>query len=268
MGLFDRFKKKNESAGQNEKVETEKKNAGNFVGFALLSDGSWDKVQFIRDLKADWNINAAEDNSSEGSLAFSTEGMTATIALMPAPVPGGEAEQNAASNYMWPQAVETAKAHQAHLVVAVLGAEPDAFKKGELFVKLLSCCCKQKNILGIYASGTVFEPRFYMAGAEMLKKGDVSILNWVWFGLYRNEGGMNCYTYGMKQFGKDEMEVLNANGQPSDVRNFLLNLVSYVLESNVTLKDGETIGFSEDDKHTISRSEGVSLPGMTLKISY
>ena len=79
---------------------------------------------------------------------------------------------------------------------------------------------------------------------------------------------MCCYTYGMEQFGKDEMEVLNADAQPSDVRNFLLELVSYVLESGVTLNNGETIGFSKEDKHTITRSEEVSLPGITLKISF
>ena len=32
---------------------------------------------------------------------------------------------------------------------------------------------------------------------------------------------------------------------------------------------GETIGFSAEDKHTITRSKGVALPDqMTLKISY
>lgn len=269
MGLFDRFKKKTDAVKIAEAAEPAKKEAGGFVGFALLSDENWDKAQLIRDLKDDWGISAKEDGDGDrNTLVFSEGAMMATLALMPAPVPSGEAEQNAASNYMWPQAVEQAKSHQAHIVVAVLGAEPDVFKRGELFVKLLSCCCKQKNILGIYASGTVYEPNFYMAGAEMMKKGELPLLNWIWFGLYRNEGGVSCYTYGMEQFGKDEMEVLKASGQPSEVRNFLLDLVSYVLESDVTLKDGETIGFSAEDKHTITRSEGVSLPGMTLKISY
>ena len=80
--------------------------------------------------------------------------------------------------------------------------------------------------------------------------------------------GVCCCTYGMERFGKDEMEVLDADAQPSDVRNFLLDLVSYVLESGVTLHDGETIGFSAEDKHTITRSAGVFLPGLTLKIEY
>ena len=52
------------------------------------------------------------------------------------------------------------------------------------------------------------------------------------------------------------------------MRDFLVSLVSYVLEYDVILRDGETIGFTADDKHTITLNEGVSLPGMTLKIGF
>ena len=87
-----------------------------------------------------------------------------------------------------------------------------------------------------------------------------------------NGAGKMCIrdsTYGMEVFGKDEMEVLNAGAEPGELRDFLASLVSYVLENDVELHDGETIGFSADDKHTITRSKGVALPDqMTLKISY
>ena len=81
---------------------------------------------------------------------------------------------------------------------------------------------------------------------------------------------MNGYTYGLDSFGKDEMEVLGIDAKPSDLRDFLASLVSYVLENDVELHDGETIGFTADDKHTITRSPGVGLPEeqMTLKISW
>ena len=104
----------------------------------------------------------------------------------------------------------------------------------------------------------------------MMKEDELPIFNWIWFGLYRSEGGLNGYTYGMDMFGKEEMEVLNADTEPEELRDFLASLSSYVLACDVMLKDGETIGFSADDKHTITRSAGVSLPEeqMTLKISW
>ena len=53
--------------------------------------------------------------------------------------------------------MEVTKTHQAHLMVAVLGQEEDLLERGKLYVKLLASCCRQKNALGVYTSGVVFE---------------------------------------------------------------------------------------------------------------
>lgn len=192
------------------------------------------------------------------------------VTLFHGHIPDNEAESNAENNYMWPEAVEAAKTHKAHIMVAVLDVEKKLLERGKLFTKAMAVCCKQKYATGVYTSGVVFEPRFYEGFADMMKEDELPIFNWVWFGLYRSEGGLNGYTYGMDVFGKDEMEVLNADAEPEELRDFLASLASYVLACDVTLKDGETISFSADDKHTITRNPGVSLPEeqMTLKISY
>ena len=255
---------------QSKLAEERKEKAGAFVGFVLLSEDEWDKEQLIRDLKEEWDIDAAEDDDEAGddSLAFNVGDMIAVASIMHCPVPDGEAEANAENNYMWPEAVNVAKAHKAQVTVAVLGKEASLVERGELYVKLAACCCRQKRATGIYTSGTVFEPSFFYKFADMMKGGEFPIFNLIWFGLYRSERGVCGYTYGMECFGKDEMEVLDADAEPSDVQNFLSSMAAYVIEYDVTLNDGETIGFSAEDKHAITRSEGAALPGMTLKIEY
>lgn len=252
-----------------EQSEKHRENAGQFTGFVLLSDTNWDKAQLIRDLKEKWDITAEEDEDKCGdSLVFSVGGMLAAISLIPAPIPNGEAEENAKNNYMWPGAVAAAKAHNAHIIVAVLGKEVDLLERGKLYTKLAAACCRQKYAVGVYTSGVVFEPRFYEGFADMMKDDKLPVFNWIWFGIYRSSNGICGYTYGMEAFGKDELEVLDANAEPNELRDFLCDLVCYVLENGVELHDGETIGFSEDDKHAITRSDGVALPGMTLKIAF
>ncbi len=250
---------------------------GSFAGSVLLSKAEWDKEQFIRDLREEWGIVDEEPDEGDENDEYSSDavvmrvgGMMLIVTLFHGHIPDNEAEINAENNYMWPEAVEVAKAHKAHIMVAVLGEEEKLLERGKLFTKAMAVCCKQKYATGVYTSGVVFEPRFYEGFADMLKEDELPIFNWIWFGLYRSEGGLNGYTYGMDVFGKDEMEVLNANAEPGDLRDFLASLASYVLACDVTLKDGETIGFSADDKHTITRSPGISLPEeqMTLKISY
>ena len=261
----------------NEEEDTDEEEAdrtGVFTGFVLMSKGEWDKQQFIRDMKEKWNISVEEYDASEekddDALVFEVGDMLAAVSLATYPIPNGEAELNAENNYMWEDAVQVAKEHRAHIMVAVLGKEEKVLEKGKLFTKLVSACCRQKYATGVYTSGVVFEPRFYEGFADMLKEDELPIFNWIWFGLYRSEGGLNGYTYGMDVFGKEEMEVLNADAEPGELRDFLASLASYVLACDVTLKDGETIGFAADDKHTITRSPGSSLPEeqMTLKISY
>lgn len=53
---------------------------------------------------------------------------------------------------------KTAKEHKAHIMVAVIGKEESLIERGKLYVKLLSVCCHQKNITGIYTSGVVSSP--------------------------------------------------------------------------------------------------------------
>ena len=250
---------------------------GSFAGSVLLSKAEWDKEQLIRNLREEWGIVDEEPDegdedveNSDDAVVMRVGNMMLIVTLFHGHIPDNEAEINAENNYMWPEAVEVAKAHKAHIMVAVLGEEEKLLERGKLFTKAMAVCCKQKYATGVYTSGVVFEPRFYEGLADMLKKDELPIFNWVWFGLYRSEGGLNGYTYGMDVFGKEEMEVLNTDAEPEELRDFLASLASYVLACDVTLQDGETIGFSADDKHTITRSPGVSLPEeqMTLKIGY
>ena len=250
---------------------------GSFAGSVLLSKAEWDKEQLIRNLREEWGIVDEEPDegdedveNSDDAVVMRVGNMMLIVTLFHGHIPDNEAEINAENNYMWPEAVEVAKTHKAHIMVAVLGEEEKLLERGKLFTKAMAVCCKQKYATGVYTSGVVFEPRFYEGLADMLKEDELPIFNWVWFGLYRSEGGLNGYTYGMDVFGKEEMEVLNTDAEPEELRDFLASLASYVLACDVTLQDGETIGFSADDKHTITRSPGVSLPEeqMTLKIGY
>lgn len=183
-------------------TEDESDHTGVFTGFVLLSKAEWDKEQFIRDMKEKWDIPVEEYDESEekdDALVFEVGDMLAAVSLASYPIPGGEAEGNAENNYMWEDAVKVAKEHCAHLMVAVLGKEEDLLEKGKLYTKLVATCCRQKYATGIYTSGVVFEPRFYEGFADMMRSGDLPIFNWIWFGLWRDEHGMNGYTMPMNR---------------------------------------------------------------------
>ena len=242
---------------------------GAFCGSVLLLENVWDKDQLISDLKADWGIEIPkEDTEDEDTIVTDFDKCRIVISKFPAPVPNEEAEINAENNWMWEEAVEVTKTHKAHIVVAILGDEEDLISRGLLYTKIMATCCKQEKAIGVFTSGVVFEPSYYMKSAEMIRDGELPIFTWVWFGLYRTENGLSTYTYGMKDFGKLELEILDADEDAGKLLSFISAIASYILQDDVELKDGETIGLSEKDIHQITLSKGVALPEKTLKISY
>lgn len=69
-------------------------------------------------------------------------------------------------------------------------------------------------------------------------------------------------------YGKDEMEALDSDRSLEELRSFLYDIAYYVLSGDVTLLDGETLGFSEEQKISITRSAGVAVEGDSLKLVY
>ena len=239
-----------------------------FTAILLLENPDWDWDQLCRDLKSDWGISCKLSEKQPNRLMFESDSLLGTLTLGNFPIPNGEAEQIAANNYLWSEAVETVGRHQANIVAAVFGKGAAPIDSGKLLVKLCASCCRQENVLGVYTSGTVFEPSFYLRSALVMRDGDLPVLDWIYFGLYRSDNGISGYTYGLENFGKREIEVLDSNTKPVELRDFLFNIAYYILDNDMEFHDGETIGFSEHQKLPITLSAGVAVDGMSFKISY
>lgn len=266
MGLFDKFKKK-----QNEPAQEEHE-GGPFASFILLDEVQFSARQLAADLKADWGIVVADSdiNEEQGNVVCTIDGMMVAVSLMPAPIPGEEAVENAKTNFFWKEAVSVAETHRGHLLVAVLPHQNPLTDVGILMVKCCASALKQPHAIGINTLGTVFAPDFYIDCANCLHNGDFPIMNLVFFGLYSRDGGktISGYTYGMSCFCKEELEVLDSAHTVGEVHEFLTVIASYIIESDVTLLDGETIGFTVDQKLPITKSPACAINGDSLKIGF
>lgn len=244
---------------------------GSFAGFALLSEPTLDKAKFFADLKTDWGIDISDGSKPEDDVIYAdVDGYRIVVGLIPSPVPDGEAEYWAKGNYMWQDAEAVVASHKAHAIIAILGKEDDTAAKGRLFVKAVCAMMKQEKAIAFYNEGAVFPPKMYLDFAGMMENGNMPVLNLVWFGLFGNGKQSGVYTYGMRRMGKEEMEVyVDADKADfNELREFLMMVSSYVLDTGATLRDGETIGFSEEQKLPITLSKGVAVDGNTLKIGY
>lgn len=263
MGLFN---KKNNNKSQKDKL-------GVFASFILLNDISIDFDLFIKNFYEDWGIEIPINDVSKENEAVVSEidGMMVTIGYMPAPIPNDEVVENAKTNFMWKEAVAVAESHKAHIIVAVLRREQPLLEAAVLYVKLCASCLKQPHAVAINTIGSVLAPDFYIHTAKSYIENDsFPIMNLVFFGLYSNDNGKTCsgYTYGMDNFGKKDIEILNSLHKAGEILDFMVDIASYVIEYDVILKDGETIGFSAEQKLPITESAGVAINVNTLKIQF
>ena len=96
-------------------------------GFVLLKENRFDPARFLHTLQHEWGISPDEGEditNEDGILNFNVNGLLCALSLMPVPLPDGEAEQNAAFNYYWPEAVEETSKHQAHILLVVMPLPP------------------------------------------------------------------------------------------------------------------------------------------------
>ncbi len=252
--------------------ESSKSNAGKFVGFVLLKENSWDKDKFFADMKSEWGIEIEDDHPEDSDVVYvEADGFLVIIGLMPTAIPNGEAEHFAKANYMWKGAENVVARHGAHLIVTVMG-NGDMVDKARLYVKVTASLLNQDTALALYSEGAVYQPEMFRDCAGMMKDNSMDkvlpMLNLVWFGIYGDGKVAGVYTYGMRRFGKEEIEVYvpAAAADLNGIRNFLVSVAAYVIGEDVVLRDGETIGFSAEEKLPIKVSPGIAVDGSTVKI--
>lgn len=243
-----------------------------FVSAVLLSRAVWDSGRLLADLGEDWGIRLTDVKFKDNVMAASYGSDMISVSMISSPVPDGEAEYYARYCRAWPEAENEVRKHVAHLLIAVVFDDTvegsELIERAELWTKMIASALKQEHALAAYSDGMVSKPETYISVAENMRSGMLPILDWVCFERYTHDGLDGIYTYGLRKFGHDEMEVY-AKADCNDIFEFVLVLVEYVLGYNVTLRDGETIGFEDDGQRlAIKRSRGIAIDGYTLKIEY
>ncbi len=263
MGFLDLFKKTPATPLAEPKT--------NILGMVLLN--SAEKPDFIK-IKATlhdrWQLDAEGAEPDKDADVLTIDGYMVAIAYVPFRIPGDEVARAAAYNYFWENGVEAAPRHKAHILLTILKAGKDPILENILFTKVADAVLRTTPSSGIYlgARTLVLPKAFYLSNAESLLDGDLPLLNWIYFGLRQEKGKYSVYTYGMQDFGKQNMEILDSRHELEDLHAMMYNMTHYVLVSDVTLKHGETIGVSAEQKLKITLSKGKFLNEQTLKIAY
>jgi len=248
-----------------------------------------DAIAILNRLQNHWGISecklsdAPPDDHKDAkeiknNLYMEIEGRICFVIPIDAPIPDEDVEFAMQISHLWLDAKEYVSRSHAHLIVGVMSPfdrEITALDQHLILTKLVeSVLHPLPQALGVYQGDAtlIISPDFYKEQAATILKGQIPETLWVYFGLrIPEEGSANAYTYGLYKFGKNEMEILNSRKSGEEIMNFLMSISAYVIGADVTLKHGETCGFSATQRVPITLSKAVWLGGDaddTLKLDY
>lgn len=227
------------------------------------------------------SAEATDPTETSGPVEITLGGTTGFVLEISAPVPDGEAEASAANNAFWPDAAAAVARHRAHLIVSVFdqradgvgdadGADPSErhTQRYAAFAHLVAALLGHEATVGVYLGdqGVVYEPAFYIDAVAGAGDGLPWEVAWFTWAAWESEGVSCGSTRGLRVFGHEELEVRGSTAAPSAVMDLLANIASYVVESGAVLMPGETLGYTDDQKLTITAVEASFVEGHTLAI--
>jgi hypothetical protein len=245
------------------------------LAMPLLRDMEFDYEAVIRRLREHWKIPIKEEDI-EGAMPdekiciFNVGEHRVGLSLFPCPIPDGEFDRLFPFSPYWEDAEKETKEHQSHAIVFLHSGSGTAVEHYSLFTKVVESILVETNSLGVYQGNQtlLISRENYINLAECLRTDDggIPLPLWVFFAMAETPKGNTLYTYGLTGFGKLEMEILDSSKDMEELLEFLMNITSYVITGDITFKEGETLGYTQDADATIRISKGVCHDGRTIKL--
>jgi hypothetical protein len=241
------------------------------VGMVLLEEPNSMQIKnVVSELRTKWKLIVDDKESSDSVSVLVIDGYRVGIANMPYSVPEDEIKSITEYNYFWKKGAEEAAKHKGHIILSVLNAGKNPVIENLLFTQVAASILKNSKSLGIYIGERtlLLKKDFYLTNTEMMSDKNLPLYNWLYFGLRKSNGKRSIYTFGLADFNKKEIEIVNSDKSLEDIIETMYDLVHYVIISNVTLKDGETVTIPGGPKLNVIESQGIYLEGSTFKIDY
>lgn len=248
-----------------------KQDSSIILGMILLRDeNSFEWESFISDYNNNYSDKIEEPSGDNAATAFTINGELVAIGHMPVPIPAGDLENTAQYAYNWQNVLEEVRDHKSHLIVSVPGGSTYPIKRFKLFTQVICSLLRTTDSIGVYMGNQslLIPKEDYLSEAAFMSDDYLPLNLWVYFGLRVHNSSNSGYTYGLKEFGKTEMEVIDSSKSLEDIRGLLFNIAHYVLEYDVTFKDGQTCGLSEEERIALTLSKGSFVEGKTFKLAY
>ena len=241
------------------------------LGMVLLKDNApLDLGLFLKDVKNTKKYKIGKPGGDKTATTFTIDDELVAIGFMPVPIPWGDLESAAKYAYNWETVLEDVKNHHGHLIVSIIQGANDPIKRYRIFTSVISSLLRTNNAIGVFMGNQslLISKEDYIDEADGMTADWLPLNLWIYFGLRTINDKSIGYTYGLKEFNKEELEILDSEKSLEDIRRFLYNIAHYILDHNVQFKSGQTCGISESERIAITLSPGQFVASDSFKLAY
>ncbi len=196
-------------------------------------------------------LNIGEIVPPEGNAqVVPCDGSLLISALVDVPLPEQHWHSWVESAWWWPEAADVMRTNQAHLIVSSSwdhSSRVDAHAKHLLVVR--EFVHQLPAIAVSWASVLVSADQFAGEFHKFQTENVLPVRLWVVIQISGDgQGGTIVSTLGMDKFGLKEIEANSAPMEPQDALMFVNNLCGYLMNNGPVIKDGDTVGGSEEER--------------------
>jgi hypothetical protein len=240
------------------------------LGMIMLNEANSFDYNLLLDELKKRKVKFKKISGDNSTLTFDVNNALIAVGHMPIPIASGDIEGCAQYAYNWEGVIEATKYHKSHLIVSVSGNKSETIDLYRLFTNITASLLESSDSLGVYIGGqSLLIPKYdYLEEAANMDADYLPLNLWIYFGMGITNSGNYGYTYGLSEFGKKELEIVDSKQDLDDVRGFLFNMTHYILDFDVVFADGQTCGLSEEERIPITESKGVFSEGDTFKLDY
>ena len=213
---------------------------------------------------------AKEQQWQDNNLVFDFRDAMIAVAMMPGPIPWPELEGPCATSWWWPEATEKMRPHKFCVLVSILGGTIPPVERRVILTRVVSAVARHTDAVGVvWSEGTlVHEPSAFVEQAEGVSATQIPGPLWIDVRVEKNDDdeSLRCFTTGLEPLGFAEIEVPRASLEPQDLLEFIGDTACYIVNNNMPIKDGETLGRTAQEKFKVRYGKSMFERGRVMKI--
>lgn len=172
-------------------------------------------------------------------------------ALMPMPIPNGEAEDNVRFSLSSFKEGWKLPAYQAHVMVTMMGGAGSPVATMATFTAFVAAVTAASTAVGVYwGNAGATHSREFLLGAAEEKDSPVRLMVWSGISIAREDDGrLSLLSLGMSQLGLPDLLLTPKKSMsPGDAIMTVYDLLAYCLSLGKPIPAGNTIGRTADER--------------------